>query len=139
MIFIDTSAFLARYVRRDQYHRRARKGWTEISRRRGKCFTSNFVLDETFTLLARRTSYPFAVERARNIVASTILEVLRPAAEDELRALELFEKYADQRVSFTDCISFVLMRRARITRAFTFDSHFARAGFSVWPSERGGA
>jgi len=28
-------------------------------------------------------------------MASEILEVLRPTAEDELRALELFEKYAD--------------------------------------------
>ena len=134
MIFVDTGAFLARYVRRDQHHHRASEGWATIARRRWRCVTSNFVLDETFTLLARRASYRFAAERARNIMASEILEVLRPTAEDELRALELFEKYADQRVSFTDCVSFVLMRRSRIERAFSFDGHFSRAGFMIWPS-----
>lgn len=67
-------------------------------------------------------------------MASEILEVLRPTAEDELRALDLFEKYADQRVSFTDCVSFVLMRRSRIERVFSFDSHFSRAGFTIWPA-----
>ena len=36
----------------------------------------------------------------------------------------------------TDCISFVLMRTLRITRAFSFDRHFAHAGFTLWPEER---
>lgn len=133
MIFVDTGAFLARYLRPDQHHERAREAWAAIADRRWRCFTSNFVLDETFTLLGRRASYDFAVARARNILASDALEVLRPNADDELRALDLFAKYADQQVSFTDCVSFVLVRRARIERVFSFDAHFARAGFATWP------
>ena len=132
MIFIDTGAFLARHLPRDQHHRHARTGWKTITRRNLRCFTSNFVLDETFTLLARRASYPFAVTRARNIYSSEILEVLRPTHEDEVKALELFEKYADQKVSFTDCVSFILMRQAGIRRAFAFDGHFEHAGFILW-------
>ncbi len=46
--------------------------------------------------------------------------------------MDLFEKYADQRVSFTDCISFVLMRRHKIRQVFSFDRHFELAGFVVW-------
>ncbi|MGH7856435.1 MAG: type II toxin-antitoxin system VapC family toxin [Candidatus Binatia bacterium] len=133
MIFIDTGAFLARHLRRDQHHRRAKAAWKTVERRRWRCVTSNFVLDETFTLLARRASYRFAVERARNLLASEALKILRPAADDELEALGLFEKYADQEVSFTDCISFVLMRGAEIGRVFGFDGHFTRAGFELWP------
>jgi len=36
-------------------------------------------------------------------------------------------------VSFTDCVSFSLMRRYKLSRVFTFDRHFAAAGFTVWP------
>ncbi len=134
MIFLDTGAFLARYIRRDAYHRRARRLWTQIERTRSRCFTSSFVLDETFTLLGRRTSYAFAADRARALLASNALTVIRPEAEDELTALDLFAKFADQRVSFTDCISFAVMRRLRLDQAFTFDRHFAMAGFKIIPS-----
>ena len=54
-----------------------------------RCYTSNFVLDETFTLLARRASYAFAAQRARNILTSTTLTILRPDPVDELDALHL--------------------------------------------------
>ena len=59
--------------------------------------------------------------------------VLRPDADDETRAIDLFAKFADQQISFTDCVSFVLMRRNRLERAFTFDRHFADAGFDLMP------
>ncbi len=106
MIFIDTGAFLARYVERDQHHRAALRAWKDLSKRRWKYYTSNFVLDETFTLLARRTNYRFASERARIVMTSDVLNILRPTYEDEIEAIEFFEKYADQKVSFTDCTSF---------------------------------
>ena len=133
MIFVDTGAFIARYIRQDNQHGRARRAWAEIERSRSRCFTSNFVLDETFTLLGRRASYPFAAERARSLLRSAALTVLRPDLDDEETAVDVFTKLADQRVSFTDCVSFVLMRRHRIERAFTFDRHFAAAGFEVMP------
>ncbi|PYI80669.1 MAG: hypothetical protein DME26_21090 [Verrucomicrobia bacterium] len=70
MIFIDTGAFLARYLSRDQHHKAATALWEKIRAERELCVTSNFVLDETFTLLARRASYSFAAEKARVIYAS---------------------------------------------------------------------
>jgi hypothetical protein len=133
MIFVDTGAFIARYVRQDSHHRRARRVWSEIERGRIRCFTSNFVLDETFTWLGRRASYPFGAERARALLRSAALTILRPEAEDEEKAVDLFDKFADQEVSFTDCVSFVLMRRNRLERAFTFDRHFGSAGFEIMP------
>jgi predicted nucleic acid-binding protein len=66
-------------------------------------------------------------------LTSTALEILRPAREDEMAALDLFEKFADQEVSFTDCISFVLMRKHQIKRVFSFDRHFRHVGFILWP------
>jgi uncharacterized protein len=87
----------------------------------------------TFTLLARRTEYRFAAEKARIIYSSALLKVLRPAEEEELAALEFFERFADQEVSFTDCVSFALLKKWRIKRVFAFDRHFQRAGFKVLP------
>ena len=132
MIFIDTGAFLGRYLANDQHHKTALPLWEKIRVARERCVTSNFVLDETFTLLARRASYPFAAEKARVIYAAGSLEILRPDARAELAALDLFEKFADQEISFTDCVSFALMREADIQTAFSFDSHFERAGFKKW-------
>jgi predicted nucleic acid-binding protein len=133
VIFIDTGAFLARYVSHDEHHKRAKRTWSEIERGRVRCFTSNFILDETFTLLGRRSSYAFAAERARALLASTALTILRPEAADEMKAVDLFAKFADQKVSFTDCVSFSLMRGHGLNRAFTFDRHFADAGFELTP------
>jgi len=133
VIFIDTGAFLARYIERDQYHDAAAKHWQTLRHDRRQCFTSNFVLDETITLLARRSTYQFAAERARNLFESKSLAILRPDEDDELAALEFFQKYADQNVSFTDCVSFVLMEKRSIKRAFSFDRHFTIAGFEVEP------
>lgn len=132
MIFIDTGAFLARYLVNDQHHEAAEALWEKIRAERERCITTNFVLDETFTLLARRANYSFAAEKARLVYGSSAMKILRPDFLAELAALKLFEKFADQEVSFTDCISFVLMREAGIQTAFSFDSHFARAGFKSW-------
>ena len=131
MIFIDTGAFLARYVRHDQYHSKAVAFWDQIRKSKESCFTSNFVLDETFTLLGRRAGYDFAVQRAKNIYASKYLVILRPDKPDEIKALTFFSKYADKLISFTDCISFVIMRREKINRVFSFDRHFSLAGFQL--------
>ena len=134
MIFVDTGAFVARYVEGDQYHRAAVRAWKRLERSPGALFTSSFVVDETLTLLGRRTTYAFAAARADAIYGSRVLTILRPDASDESAAIDLFRKFADQRVTFTDCVSFALMRRHRLKKAFTFDRHFAGAGFEVWPS-----
>ena len=134
MIFIDTGAFLARYLERDQYCKEAAGLWRELDQTRPILFTSNFVLDETLTLLARRSSYAFAAAKGRTIFASNAFVILRPSAEDELASLKLFKKYADQEISFTDCASFTLMRKVGLSRVFTFDKHFRWAGFEVVPA-----
>ena len=134
MIFVDTGAFLARYLAGDQYHDAAVRAWKRLERSSGVLFTSSFVVDETLTLLARRATYAFAAARADALYGSRILSILRPDAADEATAVELFRKFADQRVSFTDCVSFALMRRHRLKKAFTFDRHFADAGFEIWPA-----
>jgi predicted nucleic acid-binding protein len=40
-------------------------------------------------------------------------------------------RFADQRFSLTDAVTFELMSRERISRAFAFDSDFETAGFTL--------
>ena len=136
MIFIDTGAFVARHVRGDQYFKIAAKIWNQILQNKTRCFTSNFVLDETATLIARKAGYKFSAQVMKSLYASSRLEILRPTPEIELKAVDLFGKYADQEVSFTDCTSFALMHAHRLTQVFCFDRHFDDPGFSRIPLVR---
>jgi len=70
MTFIDTGAFLARYLSNDQYHKTSIPLWERIRATREQCVTSNFILDETFTLPARRANYRFAAEKAAACAAA---------------------------------------------------------------------
>jgi predicted nucleic acid-binding protein len=47
----------------------------------------------------------------------------------EQAALNLYERLGDSRLSFTDCVSFTVMRGLDIPIVFAFDRHFERAGF----------
>ena len=134
MIFIDTGAYLRRFLKTDQYHSRSAAAWNLLKEQLEPCYTSNFVLDETITFLARRAGYSFAAQRALQLYTSNELHILRPLLEDELTAINVFEKFADQEVSFTACVSFGLMQKAEIKRVFSFDRHFERAGFELWPA-----
>jgi uncharacterized protein len=134
VIYVDTGAFLARYIQRDQYHAAAASFWDELATTGSPCVTTSLVLSETLTLLARRTSYSFAAERARQLYSSNALQIVRSEANDEIAAIILLEKYADQRVSYCDCVSFVIMRRLNLADVFAFDDHFALAGFNVHPN-----
>jgi len=135
MIFIDTNAWLGRLHPRDQYHRLASDTWREIALHEEPCSTSSLVLGELFTLLGRRVGHRSAAQRAREIYRSDAMAILRPTEDDEMKALAYFEKFADQGVGFADCVSFALMRRHRIKRVFSFDRHFALAGFEAVPGE----
>ncbi len=129
MLFVDTGPLLARYLVGDAYHRRALSTWKTLRGRR--LFTSNYVLAETWTLLGRRAGRGFAAQRAIDLHSSPSWSILYADRDTDLAAIRLMEKYADQSMSFTDCVSFALMRQHRISQAFTFDHHFLLAGFEV--------
>jgi len=130
--FIDTGAFLAKEIEADQHHRRAAGFWSDLQDQVPRLYSSQHVLDETATLLARRTSYAWAAEWGRDVLATGI-QWLEANEKDLLDASVQMRKFADQAVSFTDCLSFVLMRKERLRDVFGFDSHFTAAGFRLWP------
>jgi uncharacterized protein len=87
VIFVDSRAFVGKYVEGDQAHRAAAAFWDEFEKHEIPSITSSFVLAEALTLIGRRTTHRFAAERARLIYASHSLTIIRPTADDELRAV----------------------------------------------------
>jgi hypothetical protein len=106
----------------------------EIERRGIHLVSSEHVFDESATLIARRSNYAFAADWGQDAMGAGI-EWLRAGEEDWAKALVLMRKFADQGVSFTDCLSAVLMKRAGLKRVFGFDRHFESMGLRLWGAE----
>jgi predicted nucleic acid-binding protein len=128
VIFIDTGAFLALHRESDQHHAEAVRFWPTLD---PPLVTSNHVLDEFATRMGRLAGFRLAADSVTHICSSPTIDVLQSTRDDEIAAILWMRKYADQAISFTDCVSFALMRRHGIRTAFTFDRHFRMAGFHV--------
>ncbi len=129
-LFVDTSAWFAYVNRRDPDHAAVRTVFNAFP---GRLVTSNFILDETVSLCLYRLG-----RQAANRVGSVLfdpreVDLLRITADDERAAWTLFLDRPDQRYSFTDCTSFVLMHRLGLDTALALDSDFAAEGFRVLP------
>jgi predicted nucleic acid-binding protein len=130
--FVDTSAFYALADRSDVNHRRAGSLLKTLSKRGGSLVTTSDVFDETITLVRYRLGQPAAVKVGQGLLDSTWCRLVEVSREVRLAAWEIFQRYADQSFSFTDCTSFATMHAMGVTEAFTFDRRdFAAAGFVV--------
>lgn len=135
-VFVDTSAFAALENRRDGNHRVAVAEFRKLVRQRDRLFTSDYVLDETITLLKSRAGPRIALSWGQRMLASALFDVLivdRPLIEE---ALHVFADALDQAFSFTDCTSFAMMRSGSMDAAFAFDEDFTRFGFTCIPGRR---
>lgn len=132
-LYVDTGAFVAKELTSDQFHSAARECWQEVAQSGVRIVSSEHVFDESVTLIARRTTYAFAAQWGTDALDSGI-EWLQTGEEDLSKALAFMRKFADQGVSFTDCLSAVLMKRAGLKKVFGFDYHFAAMGFGLWPT-----
>ena len=130
-IFVDTSAWLAMNDKNDQYFSQAGEKIREIKAKRIELVTSEYIIDESITLIRFRISYNSAMIFGDSILNSNIIKILDVTKSDRQKAWEIFKKYRDKELSYTDCISFTLMKSNRIERAFTFDEHFKQIGFKI--------
>ena len=127
--FVDTSGFYALLVTSDDRHGEASRLLREAASIGGRFITSDYVLDETATLLKARGHGHLLSSFFHSVFESRALRVEWTDAERFLRTRRFFLKHQDQPWSFTDCLSFCLMKELRIRKAMTKDSHFRAAGF----------
>jgi predicted nucleic acid-binding protein len=122
-VFIDTGAFCSAAIPADTHNAVAKEFFIEI-RKKGSLFTSNYVLDETYTLLNARAGHYRAVAFMSSFGAAGIT-VLRVTESIEHAAVAIFTQYDTPRLSFTDCTSFALVNAHHLDHVFSFDRHFS--------------
>jgi predicted nucleic acid-binding protein len=125
--FVDTSFYIARVMPRDQWHEKAlravRPGIT--------FFTSAFVINETISLLQARGFFSAAVSFLRETRLSQDVSIVYPDAVMQSEGWNLFARWGPAGANAVDCVSFAVMRKLSIRKAFTFDEHFRAAGFDI--------
>jgi predicted nucleic acid-binding protein len=96
MIFIDTAGFLAIENRRDVHHERA-LAFRDASLGDGQIFvTSDYVLDESHTLIRLRAGHAVAVQFGEDVRASRVLRVEHVTPEIVEAAWRIFKAFADK-------------------------------------------
>ncbi len=133
MIFVDTSAWLALYDRRDQNHQTAREVAEYLRKERIPLVTTDYVFDETVTIVRMRVGHGEAVILGESLLKSSVVDLVEVDRNLRRRAWEIFVRYDDHRFSYTDCTSFAVMRQMGIDRVFGYDRDFEVLGFSLVP------
>jgi predicted nucleic acid-binding protein len=130
-VFVDTGAWIALAVTTDAMHRRAVETWDQLLRDGARVTTSVPVVLETFTFLERNAAREVALRWKDALADVPFFRLLELGARDLTAAWSFFERRDLHKLSAVDATSFVIMKRERIRRAFTFDNHFAKVGFQI--------
>lgn len=130
-LFVDTSGFYALLVQNDPQHTTASRTLRRAKAERRRLVTTDYVLDETATLLKARGAGRLVESLFERVLQSSACRVEWTDEKQFGIVRAYFLKHADQAWSFTDCLSFCVMKRYRLYDALTTDEHFEQAGFAA--------
>jgi len=130
--FVDTSALYALLSARDMNHERAEAQWLQWVGDSAELILSNYILLETTALVQRRLGKQ-ALRQFYDLLLP-VMDTYWVSEEMHQKGMQLLFVSDQRQLSLVDCVSFVVMAELGITTAFTFDQHFAQAGFTVVPA-----
>jgi uncharacterized protein len=139
LVFVDTWAWLALALRRDQHHEAAKVQHSAFVATGRQYLTTDYVLTELITQLYRDLPAAQAEEFLVAVFAAVESEQYRleRISSDRFEAAwQLRRRYADKpTILFVDFTSFVVMRELGIEDVFTGDAHFQKVnmGFKAHP------
>lgn len=140
MVFVDTWAWLALALRRDQHHAAVKREHARLVAGGRRYVTTDYVLTELITQLFRELPSDQAdafVSAVLAAIDSWQYRLERISAERFATAWQLRRQYSDKpTISFVDLTSFVVMRELGIHDVFTGDGHFEQVnmGFQLLPT-----
>ena len=135
-LFVDTAGWMACADGGDAAHVKCCAVRDDALEAGQTLITTDFVVDETLTLIRFRLGVGAAEAWWQQIDGSQRVRWERIDSARFEKARELFFKYRDKDFSFTDCTSFATMRDIRLTHALTTDRHFRQMGFQIVPGPR---
>ena len=130
-IFVDTSAWVALFVRNDKNHHRAASIFDKIKKNNLILYTSDYVIDETITMILTRSNHERALITGEALLESSFVKIIYVVPDYLQTTWELFKKYKDKKFSFTDVSCFAIMRGLKLRQAFSFDHEFVQAGIEL--------
>lgn len=138
-LFIDTWGWVVLKDPKEPQHSETTSLFEEFRTHPGGIITSDYVLNETFTLVFRRRPFDEAWRFAEGVVAAASgknLVIEQVSRERFAGALRLRKRFADKPgISFTDLTTMVIMSELKIADVLTGDDHFRQVGmgFRVLP------
>ncbi|MBU1163499.1 MAG: PIN domain-containing protein [Proteobacteria bacterium] len=131
-VFIDTWGWLTLRDRDESRHEDVKEFYRQFRDQNGIIYTSDYVLDETITLVFKRLPFKTAKESLAKIdkaIEEGYLQVewVTPERFEKAKGLRL--KYQDKpKISFTDLTSMVIMKELGVKDIITGDEHFEYVG-----------
>ena len=135
-IFIDSSAWIAYILKGEPNHQEVFDYLTGEVRLKSKLFTSDYVLDETFTRLLNTQGIKTVKNfKARLSLAEKQNQLLVFWTDETLfaRSWPVFQKFAEHKLSFTDVTIFTLVKDFKLDEVLTLDQGFKKVGLTVRP------
>ncbi|MFB6286839.1 MAG: type II toxin-antitoxin system VapC family toxin [Candidatus Bipolaricaulia bacterium] len=136
-VFVDTWGWLSLRDQREDAHETVQALYRKYRSEGSQILTTDYVLDETFTLLFKRLNTSAALEAMMSLndaVEQGYLQMERITPDRFRTALAWRRRYQDKpQISFTDLTSMVVMDELRIAEIMTNDQHFAQVGLGLRP------
>ncbi len=136
-LLVDTGAWFAVNSRTDSNHRAARTFLRRFEREPVLFHTTDYVIDETVTLLRFRVGHSQAIRFLDGLRESPSVVWHHLTPEWVLAGEKIFCDYQDKHWSFTDCVSMAVMDDLGLDAAFAFDRNFSQYGKLVYPTVTG--
>lgn len=133
-IFLDASFWIIHRDKDNPRHPLARRTVVDIFRQRVNMLTTLPVICEVHAYFART---PLIRETVLNeLCENPVVTIEDVLPRDRTEAFKILRSHRDKDYSLCDALSFVVMRRLRLTRALAFDDHFRQFGeFEVIPNK----
>jgi len=136
LLFVDTWGWCASANPKEAQHQQVKQIMETQLDSGNHLITTNFVLDETYTLVRFRVHHQASVglhQKIERLIFGKLLKVIHITSELEQAAWRIFDRYSDKDFSFTDCTSFVVIQLLELIQALTNDHHFEQMGFQILP------
>jgi predicted nucleic acid-binding protein len=138
-LFVDTWGWIVLFNRREWRHTEVETYFQRFQERGNIAYTTDYVLDETLTLLFKRLPFSKAKESLELLELAIHegylrLEWITPHRFEQAKTLRL--KFQDKPgISFTDLTSMAVMDELGISDVLTADAHFIKVGmgFQIMP------
>lgn len=135
-IFVDTSSWVEFVLEKERYHQQVFDYFAVETSALSHFFTSDYVLDETYTRLLTRQSITAAkkfkqvVEKSERNKELSVLFTTKAVFD---RSWNFFEKFSEHQSSFTDATIYTFVKDLKINEVLTLDQGFKKIGLIVKP------